>query len=197
MKETMESHKLGLKLFAKDGSKLGHGEVVPVFHSWIQTRAIEGHQLIDVADYAHVRNGPGTVLVAHEANFYTDEAQGRPGLLYQRKHAAPGGFAERLRQAFRTTLEAARLMESGTGLRFDTREWSFRIYDRLLAPNNEATFAAVKPELGAVVSQLYPGAEVKLEHRPSEYGIFEVSVTTDKAPSVDALFDRLPAAALV
>jgi hypothetical protein len=193
----MESHKLGLKLFAKEGSTLGRGEVVPVFHSWIQTRAIEGHQLIDVADYAHVKHGPGTVLVAHEANLYTDEGQGRLGLLYQRKHPAPGGFGGRLRQAFRTTLEAARLLEAGTKLRFDTREWSLRIYDRLLAPNTEATFAAVKPELGAAVSQLYPGADVKLDHRPSEYGIFEVSITTDRAPSVEELSNRLPGAALV
>jgi hypothetical protein len=193
----MDSHKLGLKLFAREGSSLGHGEVVPVLHSWIQTRAIEGHQLIDVADYAHVKNGPGTVLVAHEANFYTDEAQGRLGLLYQRKQPAPGGFAERLRQAFRATLEAAKLLESGTKLRFKTNEWSFRIYDRLLAPNTEATFAAVKPELGALLSQLYAGADVRLEHRASEYGIFEVTITTDHSPSIAESLERLPAPALV
>src|SRR5581483_1646097 len=98
----MDSHKLAVKFFIEDPSGLKTDEdFVPVFHRWIQTRAIADHQLIDVADYAHVKEGPGTLLVSHEANFHADLGGGRLGLLYVRKQPLPGGtFAERLRETF-------------------------------------------------------------------------------------------------
>ena len=71
---------MSVKFYVEDDSSLGAHEFVPVFHSWIQNHAVPEHMLIDVADYAHVHNGPGTLLVAHEANFYTDRIDGRLGL---------------------------------------------------------------------------------------------------------------------
>ena len=61
------------------------------------THSIPDHLLIDVADYEHVPNGPGTVLVSHEANIHLDLADGRPGLLYIRKQPLKGDLRERIR----------------------------------------------------------------------------------------------------
>src|SRR5258706_13193320 len=84
LEQPMDSSKLAVKFFATDASAL-HAEVfVPIFHKWIQTRALPDHLLIDVADYKHVPAGPGTVLVAHEANLSIDQADNRLGLLYAR-----------------------------------------------------------------------------------------------------------------
>ena len=44
-----------------------------------RTHAVPDHLLIDVADYAHVPNGPGTVLVAHEANIHIDRTTAGSG----------------------------------------------------------------------------------------------------------------------
>ena len=57
---------------------------IPVFHRWIQQQALPG-LLLDVADYRHVPEGPGVVLVAHEAIYGLDQGGGRLGLLYNRR----------------------------------------------------------------------------------------------------------------
>src|SRR6266550_1873326 len=181
----MDSQKLCLKLFLKDPAALHGVKLLPVFQSWIQTHAIEDHLAIDVADYEHVPDGPGTVLVTHEANFSTDSANGRPGLLYQRKQALPGTFGERLPIMFRHTLLAAARLEQNPGLKFRTDEMLFRIADRLLAPNTVETFNAVKPDLEAFLRTLF-GASVSfdLAHNPSPRGLFEVTIKSGASATV-------------
>jgi len=53
--------RIALKIFLDDESLLEPGDVIPVFHRWIQTQAVDG-LLIDVADYSHVHHGPGVVV---------------------------------------------------------------------------------------------------------------------------------------
>ena len=93
----MESSKLAVKFFVRDPAAVDTRAFIPLFHQWIQTHAVVDHMLIDVADYRHVECGPGTVLVAHEANFSTDTAGGKLGLLYARKQPIAGNFGERLK----------------------------------------------------------------------------------------------------
>jgi hypothetical protein len=185
----MESQKLCLKLFLKDPAALHGVRLLPIFQSWIQTHAIEDHLAIDVADYEHVPDGPGTVLVTHEANFSMDSANGRPGLLYQRKQALPGTFAERLPIIFRhTLLAAARLEQNPPGLKFRTDEMLFRIADRLLAPNTAETFEAVKPELeGFLLRLLGPSASFRLEPNNSPRGLLEVIIKSTTSATVSDL----------
>src|SRR5688572_17138183 len=96
----MNAQKLAAKFFFDPVTTVTPEEFVPVLHSWIQTHAVPDHLLVDVADYAHVVDGPGTVLVAHEGNFYTDRGQGRPGVLYTRKLPLPGTLTERIAATF-------------------------------------------------------------------------------------------------
>ena len=86
----MQPFKISVKFFVDDPSGIDAHLFVPVFHSWIQQHAVAEHMLIDVADYEHVHNGPGTVLIAHEANFYLDKLDGFLGFTYSRKQPAPG-----------------------------------------------------------------------------------------------------------
>src|SRR4051794_8276920 len=136
----MDSSKLIVKFYAADGSSIKLQDVVPVFHNWIQFHSIREHLLIDVADYAHVPNGPGVVLIAHEANFYLDELDGKLGFSYSRKQPLVGSFADRLKYAARIALEACALLEENSELagriKFRTDRVSVKINDRLLAPNN-------------------------------------------------------------
>src|SRR5438128_1367221 len=52
----MQVHKIAIKFFIDDDSKLAGVEFVPIFHSWIQTQLVPDHMLVDVADYAHVQD---------------------------------------------------------------------------------------------------------------------------------------------
>jgi len=175
----MESSKLSFKFYLDESSaKVNLADVVPIFHSWIQLHLIPDHLLIDVADYAHVPDGPGVVLVAHEANFYLDRFDGRQGFTYVRKQPIDGSFADRLRLVFRSALEACQLLETNPslpGIKFRANEADFRINDRFFAPNTAATFASVKPELEKFVRGIY-GSSVTLEHRGNEKQLFDVAL---------------------
>jgi hypothetical protein len=193
--ESMDSHKLSLKFFVENPSGLKTDEdFVPVFHRWIQTRALPGHQLIDVADYAHVKEGPGTVLVAHEANFHADLGGGRLGLLYVRKQPlASTSFAQRLRETFAYALRASALLEDEESLRgrirFRTDEAAFRIYDRLQGPDTQETFNAVRGDLEKVLRDLWR-ADVQLAYQPHPENLFEVTLRAAASVSVSTLLER-------
>lgn len=191
--KTMNAQKFGVKLFLKDAEQAHSLKMVPVFQSWIQMHAVEDHLLIDVADYEHVPNGPGTVLVAHEANFSMDAAGGRPGLLYQRKQPLAGALEERIAAVFKYALAAAARLEEGQGLKFRTDEMLFRIADRLNASNNSQTFEAVKPALEAFLLSV-PGIDsFQLNYVSSPDTLFEVAITTSTSEGVSQLASRLAA----
>lgn len=189
----MDSHKIVVKLFVEDSSQLDVHEFVPIFHSWIQQKLVPDHLLIDVSDYGHVHHGPGTLLVSHEANFYTDQGEGRLGLMYARKQPVPGTFADRLRQAFVATLEGAKRLESDARLagriRFKTDEILVAIHDRLHAPSVPETFEAVRGDMQQFFENAY-GTEVSLRQVGTDETPFRVEVVTKQAPTLDALLAR-------
>ena len=190
----MNAQKLVFKLFLADPAQVHGLKLVPVFQSWIQMHSVENHLAIDVADYEHVPDGPGTVLITHEANFSLDSGGGRPGLMYQRKQPLPGTLDERLATAFRALLEGASRLEAHPGLKFRTDEFLFRIADRLLAPNTAATFEAVKPALESFLRTLLgPSAPFQLEHKPSTHELFEVTIKTPTSATIGDYLAKLPA----
>ena len=195
----MDSHKLIVKLFAENASAVPQHEFVPVFHGFIQARAIPDHLLIDVSDYAHVHHGPGVLLAAHEGNFYSDTGEGRLGLLYQRKQPLLGtvGLRDRLSRVFATTLQACAKLESDPTfqgrLRFRTDEVVIKVNDRLLAPNTPETFREVEPPLRSFLAELYPGEDVRLEPRYGVLTLFEVRVKVGASTPVADLLERLEA----
>jgi hypothetical protein len=135
--------KINIKLFAAEDT-FGPADFLPVFHRWIQEHALPGHLLIDVADYAHVPDGPGTLVVASEANVHMDRTGGRLGMTYVRKRPIDGAanLDQTLDGVFAAALAAGRLLEGdpalGGRLRFRTDEISVQFNDRLLAPNTTA-----------------------------------------------------------
>jgi hypothetical protein len=193
----MNAHKISVKFYADSGTDLGAHDFVPVLHSWIQNQAVADHMLVDVSDYGHVHNGPGTLLVSHEANFYLDRIDGRLGLTYARKQPASGGFVERLRQAITAALEACIRIEDDAKLagkiKFGTGEVTIRVNDRLLAPNTQATFAAVRGDVERVAADLYGPGNFDVEHVLSDKLPFEVRIlaTAGAMPDVSSLLNRL------
>jgi hypothetical protein len=189
----MDAHKLQLKLFAETKGPVSLEVFIPVFHRWIKDGVITGDTLVDVANYAHVPSGPGVVLIGHGVDYFMDEGEGRLGLLYNRKRAEPPP-GERLADAFRSTVKAARLLEaepSLAGLKLRTDEWQLRINDRLRAPNTDETFAAVRGELEAFCKKLFADAAVEMMRVGTPKTLFTVRITTRPAASLDVLSERL------
>lgn len=153
----MELYRIGIKLFAADPAAVRVKDFVPVFHSWIQRQCVEGHLLVDVHDYSHIQDGPGILLVAHEGNFCTDMADGKLGLAYFRKQPAGNGIESHLAAALKSARQAAALLEKEPAfegrLRFRSDELLVIANDRLLAPNDTATFTTMKPSLMKVFGE--------------------------------------------
>jgi len=191
----MDSYKLAVKLFVENPGDFKTEDFIPVFHRWIQTRALDGHQLIDVADYGHVHQGPGTVLVSHEANIHADTEGGRLGLFYIRKYTIEGSFANRLKVVFTNALKAASLLEKEPAfagkIKFRTDEALFQINDRLNAPNTTQTFAQVTGDLNAFLQKLYGGASVDLIYHPDPQRLFEVGIRASQSVPLGTLLDRV------
>ena len=153
------------------------GRAIPVFHRWIQTNALP-ETLIDVADYQHVPAGPGVLLVSHDAYYGLDQSKHRLGLLYTRRTAMEGSIADRVRDAIASAKRACDLLEKepefAGKLSFDRLSFEISVNDRLMAPNTEAGYLALEPELRAA---LPPGRyDFVLTGAPRE--LLTVAVTT-------------------
>jgi len=165
---------INVKVFVTPDSQIDLADAVGVFHRWIKD-GLCPEMLIDVAEYRHVPAGPGVLLIGHEANYSLDEREHRLGLLYNRKDALDGTFQSRLAQAHWAALDACDRLEKepvfAGKLRFDRSALEVFINDRLLAPNTEETWQALKPEL----EQYFPGARIERRGEPRD--LFRVSVS--------------------
>ncbi|HEY3305959.1 MAG TPA: hypothetical protein VGL70_20740 [Candidatus Binatia bacterium] len=163
----MDLQKINVKIFIADPSPIQAESFIEIFNSWIQDSDGEYY---DLADYSHVPAGTGILLVAHEANVGIDNSDNRWGLLYSRKQPAVGSNREKLQAAFMTALEYCRRIELEPLLqgrvRFRGDEANVLVNDRLLAPNTEDTFAAIRPDVEALARVLYAGSDFSLEREP-------------------------------
>jgi hypothetical protein len=147
--------------------------------------------LIEVADYLHVHNGPGIMLIGHEADYSLDNRVGRLGLLYNRKAQIEGTTEEKLAQAVRAALIVAQILEKENGLRFNTQEVQVIVNDRLLVPNTAKTLIVLEPDIKSFFDQLYDGAEYSLSHIDDRRERFTVNVKTESKFDVDTLLKNL------
>jgi hypothetical protein len=186
----MNVQHFNIKFFIENSEAINLADYAAVFNSWIQKHALE-ELLIDVADYLHVHNGPGIMLIGHEADYSLDHRAGRLGLLYNRKAPLEGTTQEKLAQAVGATLNAAQILEKENGLKFDGSEVQVIVNDRLLVPNTPDTFEALEPDLQAFFDRLYNGADYTLTHNADSRERFTVNVKTETQFDVETLLQNL------
>ncbi|MBA3874120.1 MAG: hypothetical protein H0X30_33720 [Anaerolineae bacterium] len=155
-----------VKFFLDTSSPIDEALFTGVFQRWIQDNAL-GELLIDVADYRHVFQGPGTVLIGHESDYTIDNRDGRIGLLYTRKRQTTEDVATQLRTSLQRDLKAAQLLEHEAAfkpaLKFNISEIEVRFVDRLQFQNNPATFDSIKDDVTAALSEFFGAAAVQIE----------------------------------
>lgn len=159
---------VNIKIFAKTGRDVDVADAIPVFHRWIQKRALP-ELLIDVADYSHVPEGPGVLLIAHEANYSLDYARDQLGLLYNRKAQGSGDAQEELAQAYDAAMIACQRLEQEPEfqgkLQFDSHHLEIVFNDRLLHPNTDESWNRVKPEAERFFDRRFGAGQYHLERR--------------------------------
>ena len=197
----MDTVKYELKLFLDDTSDVELEEFISVFHDWIQTQQL-AELLIDVADYRHVPHGPGVVLVAHDAHYAMDLAEGRLGLMYSRRRethpsrCAIQSVAYRLRSVWHCALTACKRLEAHPDLhgrlQFRGNELLLRCNDRLQAPNTPTAYNELCQYLEPFLATLYPGQRIEVEHVREHTSRLTVGIKVAEPPDVDTLLTRLP-----
>jgi hypothetical protein len=157
----MELQRIEFKFFAVEHEAVALAAFIDLFHGWIQAGDGVYH---DVADYSHMHQGPGVVLVAHDANLSIDETGGRRGLLFRQKARLEGTSQQRLARVFHAALENCRRLQAEPALqgklefRFD--EFEITINDRLLAPNTEEGYRALEADIEPFVGRLFGAVPV-------------------------------------
>jgi hypothetical protein len=186
----MNVQHINVKFYLENPETVNLAEFGAVFNSWIQQQRLD-ELLIDVADYLHVHNGPGIMLIGHEADYSLDNRAGRLGLLYNRKAQLDGTTPEKLAQAVRAALTAAQALEKENGLKFNGSELQVIINDRLLVPNTAESFDALEPHLKAFFGALYAEANYLLTHNADPRERFTVDAKTASSFEVDTLLKNL------
>jgi hypothetical protein len=188
----MNIQHINIKFYLENPETVNLADYSAIFNTWIQKQRLE-ELLIDVADYLHVHNGPGVMLIGHEADYSLDNRAGRLGLLYNRKEPLEGTTEEKFNQAIRSALTVAQILEKENGLKFNGSEMQVIVNDRLLVPNTAETLASLEPDLKAFFDRLYSGTEYTLAHNPDPRERFTVSVKTTSNFDVDTLLKNLAA----
>jgi hypothetical protein len=190
----MELQNFNIKSFVEDPGTLDLPSFNAIFQKWIREKAT-ADVLIDVADYLHIPEGPGMVLIGLEADYAMDHTDGRWGLKYNRKAALPGDNQERLRSALQCNLLGCQRLESDPQLagkiKFRVDEIEIFINDRALAPNTPETWQACQKDFQSVLEKLYGGTAFKMEKEKDPRARFGVRVSNPEAPSLSRLLKNL------
>ena len=190
----MDLQKINVKIFLEKGGDVPLGSLIPVFHRWIQDNKLEG-MLVDVAEYTHVKEGPGLLLIAHEANYSLDETDGKRGMLYNQKRAAEKKAQDHLKMAFRRALEACALLEkepeTAGKVKFAFNHLQVFVNDRAAAPHGSQSHSELEEALNPFLNWLYEGSKYLLiaEKDPQRRTGFEVKI--EKSPSLETLLKQL------
>jgi hypothetical protein len=191
----VDAQRISVKVYCEEPGSLASDDCLRVFHTWVRERTLD-EVLVDVADYRHVPRGPGVLLVCHHANYGVEEGDGRLGLAFSRKCDVLGTWEERLASAFRSVLTACLLLEQTRAFaqrpRFSVSDLRVRVHDRLRAPNEPESYAALEPGLVAALSRIYGGSRFELTRGTDPDDLVELRVSArGDALSVEQALSRL------
>lgn len=184
----MNLQKLNVKFFVEEPDRLPLTAFIDIFHGWIQ--AADG-EYIDVADYSHMKAGPGIILIANDANVSIDESGGRRGLLYNQKSPLTGSIQEKFIAVASAALQNCRRLEREPALtgkiKFSANEMLISVNDRLAAPNIGESLELLRTELAAITAGWFDGANLDFSYGTESRKCFSIAVRASRPLNVDAL----------
>lgn len=184
----MDLERFCIKFLARPGhADVDEASFIPIFHEWIRLKSLPG-TLIDVADYRHVPNGPGIMLISHEINYAMEHGGGQFGVSAQRKLGTGSTQQERIVDLAKCLALFGSLLEAdgrlAGSLQLEGGAFLYQANDRLHAPNTAEVFATLKPDLQTAAAQLYGTSEIsvkRLDNDPRD----RLSILVQAARPVD------------
>jgi hypothetical protein len=151
----MTAQRISVKFFVDDPAAVDLPAFIPLFQRWIREGLVEGVP-IDVANYAHVPNGPGIVLVGHEGDYALNLAEGRPGLRYTHKREWPtADLSGRIQLTLARGLAGVELLAREELVSLDTGRVQLAFYDQLHLPHTPEGVARVQEAVESVFGDQY------------------------------------------
>lgn len=148
----MNLRRFALVQFARP-SVVDSGALAAVLHGFIRKDTLP-EPMIDVVDYHHVKGGPSVLFVGHESDYVFSLDGPAASVGYQRKRASGEGFEAHLADGFARFARIKGLLAAESlGLGFDEGPIHVELRDRLLAPNEAASWAALAPTIERVAAQ--------------------------------------------
>lgn len=188
--------KFDLRLYADIAPEVGSegisDRLLEIFGRW---RLEEGEELMDLADYAHIPEGPGILLVGHRWQFGIDWAGSESSLFYSSRKGLSGDLTARLSQAlgglFQKSVRLLSESSMSSGVTPRTGELEIVFNDRLTFPNTDVGDATARPAVDAVVAKLYDSAPSVVREADTGKRL-AYRVHSQQAPqSIEALSHRL------
>ncbi|HXX43935.1 MAG TPA: hypothetical protein VEJ38_04350 [Candidatus Acidoferrales bacterium] len=190
----MDFQHVNVKFLVKDPEAVDLEPLIPVFHRWIQAQVCE-ELLLDIADYRHVPEGPGIVLIGHQADYSVDNTKGRLGVRYNRKATFDGTNQDRLKQAACSALKAFQRLERegalGGKISFNGHDVELFINDRMLAPNRGDIRKAFEPDFKALFDRLFRGNEYSMSYDTDPRRLLGLSARSSTTFSIAELISNL------
>ncbi len=162
----MDVERFCIKFFPRGDVKIEDEAIfIPIFHEWIRLKSLKG-TLLDVADYRHVPDGPGVMLVTHEINYAMDHTDGQFGLYAQRKLGPEPTHKDRILSLVRATATFGALLERDPRIAghfvLEGGTFHYMANDRLQLPNTDEAFMVIQADLEAAAADLFPGQSVAI-----------------------------------
>jgi hypothetical protein len=189
----MTPQRLSVKFFVKDSQPVDLAPFIPLFHGWIQNNTVDG-LLVDVANYDHVPEGPGILLVGHDVDYGLDLTAGRAGLLVRRKrYGTDADLSAVARDTFHKAAKAAAVLnaDSSANVQLDPATVEITLIDRLRTPNTTEALADATAQLKPILSEIYPDGYETRQGNTDPRACLSV-VATGKA-DFDSMVARLAA----
>jgi hypothetical protein len=190
----IELQHINVKLLLKEQEGIDLAALIPVFHGWIQEQSFD-ELLIDVADYRHVPDGPGVMVIGNEADYSVDQNEGRLGVRYNRKSILNSNNQARLKQATRAALIAFQRLEEDTRvdqkLRFNGKDVQIFINDRLLAPNNSGSQKSLEPDFRQLADLLFGADGYELIWESDPRRLTGATIKGKQATTIPSLLQNL------
>lgn len=187
-----ELQKIDVKIALDAPADFDWDLLLAVFGRW---RLEPDEEILDVADYLHMPNGPGCLLVSHRWHFGVDFEGGVPGIFLSTRKGLKGELPDRFRGAIRLALEKARRLlsepELASRVALRPSEIAVTVNDRMLIPDPVVGDEVVGPALAATLDRLFgPSTWTrKRDETPGARLGYKVRATTTGA--VDELIARL------
>lgn len=186
--------RIDLKVMARAPEPPPLDPILTVFDRWRREEDAPS-DWVDLADYAHMPQGPGVMMAGKREHFVVDTNEPGLGVMVQTRKDLDGAVEERFLEAFRRHLTlAVRLVgepEWPQAIQVESGKWLVAVNDRLHFPNDDETDADLKTGLVAALDRLFGEGAYTLSRDDNPRRRYGYVVEASSAPDLGELLQRL------